>query len=114
MDQTNKVASKTKFSLGRRNGKVATLRNAALKALVLSVAVYPLAVVMISMVNLFQNQSFGFAGYELSVALTDRSASASLVIRPEFLVSMIVMFAVSTVVVWVIEKLLEARRERAC
>lgn len=89
------------------------LGGAAIKALVLPVVAYPLIVVMASMVGLFQNRPFSFAGCELLVVLTGNSAIASVTVNPEF-VSMIGLFAVSTLAIWGIEKLLAARKERIC
>lgn len=89
------------------------LGSAALKALVLSVFAYPLVVVMVSMTSLFQNRPFSFAGYELSVILTESSASAGISVKPEFFISIIVLFAVSTLVIWGIGKLLTVRKMRA-
>ena len=65
------------------------------------------------MMYLFQNRSFSFLGYELSVLLTESSASAELSVKPEFFISILVLFVISTLVIWVFTLLLTIRKKRA-
>lgn len=96
-----------------QNKKYKTLKKAIVKSGVLALIAYPALIVVLSMVNLFQNKSFSFAGYELVVTLTENTARATLTVHPFFLGSVLLLFIVAFFVIWFAERVLTSRKSRA-
>lgn len=82
------------------------MKKVIFKAAVISMIGYPLIIGMLSLIKMFNNESFSFMGFSSIVKLTEHSASAMLDIQWTFFLSVLVIFVVSFLLFWGMNTLL--------
>lgn len=61
----------------------------------ISFMIYPCFLVLLFIINLFNNRSFSFFGFGLDLNIQETSAEIGLFIKPHFFLSFIFLFALS-------------------
>ncbi|AMC93537.1 hypothetical protein AOC36_05935 [Erysipelothrix larvae] len=71
---------------------------------IIAFVIYPISIIFLSFVYLFQNKSFNFMGFSVNPIVDIDSASVSVSVSPMFLVSILLVFILITIISYLKER----------